>query len=160
MAASEMAPLARTGGLGDVLEALPAELQRRGHEVSVILPYYRPSARTRRSRIEPTGVMMTVEVGARQIETEILEARGAKRRADFLRAPGRIFRPLGNLRQRRKAYEDNAERFIFFSKAAVELARRRSPRAGHRACARLADRADPGLHPAAAIALQDGADDP
>ena len=41
MAASEMAPLARTGGLGDVLEGLPAELQKRGHEVSVILPYYR-----------------------------------------------------------------------------------------------------------------------
>ena len=30
MAASEMAPLARTGGLGDVLEALPAALGSAG----------------------------------------------------------------------------------------------------------------------------------
>src|SRR5262245_48540277 len=40
MTASEMTPFAQTGGLGDVLASLPAELQRRGASVHVVLPAY------------------------------------------------------------------------------------------------------------------------
>ena len=39
-AASEVAPLAKTGGLADVAAALPAELHRRGHDVRVFVPFY------------------------------------------------------------------------------------------------------------------------
>ena len=39
--ASEGAPYAKSGGLGDVMEALPAALQRiEGNEVALFLPYY------------------------------------------------------------------------------------------------------------------------
>jgi len=38
--ASEMAPFAKTGGLADVMAALPAYLQRAGHDVRVVLPLY------------------------------------------------------------------------------------------------------------------------
>src|SRR6185436_872513 len=41
MAASEMAPFAATGGLGDVLGALPPELAALGAQVHVVLPAYR-----------------------------------------------------------------------------------------------------------------------
>lgn len=42
MIASEAAPFIKTGGLGDVLQALPAELARvKGNEVAVFLPYYK-----------------------------------------------------------------------------------------------------------------------
>src|SRR4051794_24120870 len=37
-AASEMAGFARTGGLGDVVAALPQALARRGHDCAVVLP--------------------------------------------------------------------------------------------------------------------------
>ncbi|MBK7859440.1 MAG: glycogen synthase [Archangiaceae bacterium] len=37
---SEMAPFAKTGGLADVLGALPAQMQRMGHEVRVFMPAY------------------------------------------------------------------------------------------------------------------------
>lgn len=37
---SEMAPFAKTGGLGDVLGALPPQLKRLGHEVKVFVPAY------------------------------------------------------------------------------------------------------------------------
>ena len=127
MAASEMAPLARTGGLADVLEALPAELQRRGHEVSVILPYYRSIRDNKSLHIEPTGVMMTVEVGARKIETEILEAHAPNDVQVFFVRRDEYFDRSEIYGSDGKAYEDNAERFIFFSKAAVELARRVIP---------------------------------
>src|ERR1700685_1596180 len=41
MAASEGTPFAKTGGLADVMGALPAALQAAGEEVAVVLPWYR-----------------------------------------------------------------------------------------------------------------------
>src|SRR5262249_53383000 len=38
--ASEMAPIVKVGGLGDVVAALAAEQARRGHAVTVALPAY------------------------------------------------------------------------------------------------------------------------
>jgi starch synthase len=129
MAAAEMTPLARTGGLGDVLEGLPAELQKRGHEVSVILPFYRTIRENKTLHVEPTGVVMTIEVGARQIETEILEAQAPNGVQIFLVRRDEYFDRSEIYGSDGKAYEDNAERYIFFSKAAVELARRVVPAA-------------------------------
>jgi len=40
-AASECAPWAKTGGLGEVLRALPRQIATLGHKVSVYIPYYR-----------------------------------------------------------------------------------------------------------------------
>jgi len=39
--ASELAPLALTGGLGEAVAGLAAELVRRGHDVCCALPAYR-----------------------------------------------------------------------------------------------------------------------
>nr|MBA2543732.1 glycogen/starch synthase [Deltaproteobacteria bacterium] len=38
--ASEMAPFAKTGGLADVMAALPPYLARAGHDVRVVMPLY------------------------------------------------------------------------------------------------------------------------
>jgi starch synthase len=38
--ASEMAPFAKTGGLADVMAALPSYLSRAGHDVRVVMPLY------------------------------------------------------------------------------------------------------------------------
>jgi len=37
-AASEMAPFIKTGGLGDVLGALPEAMQKQGNDIKVFLP--------------------------------------------------------------------------------------------------------------------------
>ena len=39
--ASEMTPVVKVGGLGDVVGALAVEQARRGHRVTVVLPAYR-----------------------------------------------------------------------------------------------------------------------
>jgi len=41
MAASEMVPFAKTGGLADVIGSLPKALQRLGHDVRVVIPNYK-----------------------------------------------------------------------------------------------------------------------
>ena len=38
--ASEAAPFVKTGGLGDVIGALPRALAARGHDILVVLPKY------------------------------------------------------------------------------------------------------------------------
>ena len=42
--ASEVAPFAKTGGLADVTGSLPKELKRMGHDVRIILPFYKTVA--------------------------------------------------------------------------------------------------------------------
>jgi starch synthase len=44
MVASEATPFAKTGGLADVLGALPVALKERGEQVAVVLPAYRESS--------------------------------------------------------------------------------------------------------------------
>jgi starch synthase len=54
-AASECVPFAKTGGLADVVGALPPELVKLGHEVTVYLPLYARRAATDQGRAEARG---------------------------------------------------------------------------------------------------------
>jgi starch synthase len=56
-AASECVPFAKTGGLADVVGALPPELVKLGHEVTVYLPGAASVGRrrSRRARRAPSG---------------------------------------------------------------------------------------------------------
>ncbi|MCC7496174.1 MAG: glycogen synthase GlgA [Bryobacterales bacterium] len=51
MVASEAAPFAKTGGLADVLGALPAALRAQGNEIAVVLPRYRSIALAEAERV-------------------------------------------------------------------------------------------------------------
>lgn len=127
MAASELTPLARTGGLGDVLDALPAELQKRNHEVSIVLPLYRSIRENKALKVKSTGVEMTIHVGSKRLETEIFECTAPNGVQVFLVRRDEYFDRTGFYGADGRVYEDNAERFIFFNKAVVELARRAAP---------------------------------
>lgn len=48
----EAAPYAASGGLGDVMGSLPAEVQKLGHEVAVILPLYAQVNEAHRAKME------------------------------------------------------------------------------------------------------------
>ncbi|HEY2343143.1 MAG TPA: glycogen synthase GlgA [Chthoniobacteraceae bacterium] len=126
-AASEMTPLARTGGLGDVIEALPASLAARGHDVSVILPCYRGLRENPKLEVRPTGVRVPVGVGNKPLDAEVLECTGPAGVQVFLIRRDEYFDRPSIYGESGGAYGDNAERFIFFSRAVVELSRRLLP---------------------------------
>ena len=126
-AASEMSPLARTGGMGDVLEALPAALAARGHEVSVVLPCYRGLRENTALGVQTTGVEIAVQVGWKRMPAEILECQTAAGVQIFLVRRDEYYDRAGIYGEEGRDYEDNAERFIYFSKVVVELSRRVLP---------------------------------
>lgn len=118
-ASSEISPYAKTGGLGDVMAALPAEMRRAGHRVAVVIPGYRVLWSTLPG-IESTGLRMEISLGEQRHQAEIFTARTAEGvvlwivgNPDFFDREG-LYGDPGD-------YEDNARRFIFFSKAVVKL---------------------------------------
>lgn len=127
MASTEMAPLARTGGLGDVIEALSMELNRHGHEVSVVLPLYRSIRENKALSIKSTGVEVTVNVGSKRLDAEIFECLTPEGVQVFLVRRDEYFDRTGIYGADGRSYDDNAERFIYFSRAVVELARHMDP---------------------------------
>jgi starch synthase len=116
--ASEALPYAKTGGLADVIEALPRALVKLGHEVAVFLPRY--------SGVKFASVdlpSMTIPQGTR-LRFPAIANGGLHRgvRYFFLDDPF-YFDREGIYGDKNREYPDNAERFTEFSRAAVELAK-------------------------------------
>ena len=127
MISAEGPPLQRAGALVDVMDALPSALRARGHEVSVALPFYREIKENRAFKKKDTGITVDVQVGDKTYVARYLEGRSASGVQLFLIRCDEFFDRPGIYGERGKPYEDNAARFIFFCKAALELARRLTP---------------------------------
>ena len=126
MISAEGPPLARATALVDVLEALPRELRARKHEVGIAMPFYR-EIREAAFEVRDTGVTVDVPVGTKNYIAEFLEGRTAGGVQTFFVRCDEFFDRAGLYGEHGVPYEDNAARFIFFSKAALELARRMTP---------------------------------
>ena len=117
--ASEGLPYSKTGGLADVVEALPKALVELGHQVAVLLPRYRGN------KITSTLVSsVTVSLGDQLRFPSIAEGVSvAGVRYYFVDDPGYFERdqPYGDASG---DYRDNAERFTEFSRVAIEFAKR------------------------------------
>lgn len=112
--AAEGAPFAKTGGLGDVIGALPKSLVKNGHEVAVILPYYDVVSAKFGDQVEDLGFFYT-NVGWRR------QYVGIKK----IVRDGVTFYFIDNEQyfNRGTVYGewDDGERFGFFQMAALEL---------------------------------------
>jgi starch synthase len=127
MVSAEGPPLQRAGALIDVMDALPRELRSRGHEVSVALPFYREIRENPSFKENDTGVTVDVRVGEKTYIAEFLEGRSVSGVQLFLVRCDELFDRPGIYGERGIPYEDNPARFIFLTKAAIELARRLTP---------------------------------
>jgi starch synthase len=116
--ASEGLPYSKTGGLADVVAALPQALVEAGHTVSVLLPRYRNN-----KTLPPVIPSLTIPVGDELRYPAIAEgaAVGAVRYF-FVDDPAYFDRDqLYGIKG--SDFPDNAERFAEFSRAAVEFAK-------------------------------------
>ncbi|MEP6776937.1 MAG: glycogen synthase [Chthoniobacterales bacterium] len=127
MISAEGPPLHRASALVDVIEALPRELRARGHEVGIVMPFYREIRENAGFDWTETGVTVDVRVGQRNYIAEMLQGRTAGGVQTFFIRCDEFFDRPAIYGERGERYEDNAARFSFFSKAALELARRLLP---------------------------------
>ncbi len=125
MAASEMAPFIKTGGLGDVLGALPRALAALGHEVKAVIPRYGsideslyPLESLEASLNVPVGTAvkpMTVQVLRPHkvpLENYFIDSEDYFDRRELYRDP-----------RTGEDYTDNDERFVFFARGVLEVTR-------------------------------------
>ena len=124
MIASEVAPFAKTGGLADVVGALPASLERLGHDITVVLPRYRSVT------VPATGVEVTsrrLTVGARTDDVRFhVVTQSPARRVVFVDVP-RLFDRPGIYGAGGRDFPDNGERFATLCAAACQYAEHLNP---------------------------------
>ena len=122
LAASEFAPLAKTGGLADVCAALSAYLHGEGHDVRVLLPRY-ATLRDEGLAVRPVDFLQDIPVriggweGRYSIDTATLPGSGLP--IYLLRCPEAY--------DRRGLYTNDGDehaRFVLLSRAALEMCQR------------------------------------
>lgn len=123
MAASEAVPYAKTGGLADVVGALPIELAKLGHRVTLVLPRYQRVAEQCRSartvlQTRISGVGGLTELS---LEEELVPTPGSAHPLRVL-AIGHdsYFDRKGLYQLNGVDYPDNLDRFSFFSRGILE----------------------------------------
>lgn len=127
LAASELEPFTGAGEFGAATRALSGGLLARGHEVSVVLPYYRAARENGAGKAKRTGVKFSVQVGGGRYPGVVREMRAPNGVQVFFIERDEYFDRSGLYGTPESDYQDNAARFIFFSKCVVELARRMDP---------------------------------
>ena len=120
---SEAIPFAKTGGLADVVGALPVELSKLGHRVTVMLPAYRCTTECGQET-EPTDVRFDIPIGNKIVSGDLLRSSLPDSNVPvyLVRQPDYFDRPelYG---QKNEDYKDNCERFVFFNRAVMESIR-------------------------------------
>jgi starch synthase len=116
--ASEGLPFSKTGGLADVVEALPKALVAQGHEVAVVLPRYRGTKAG--AVVLPS---LTIPIANRLRFPAVLDGTVlAGVRYFFVDDPAYFDRD-GFYGNGARDFPDNAERYSEFCRAAIEIAK-------------------------------------
>jgi starch synthase len=118
--ASEGVPFSKTGGLADVVGALPRALVSLGHQVSVYLPRYRQTKLAESSVVAPSITVpfddkyrfASVAAGGSQNGVKFFFVEYP----EFFDRDALYGTPAGD-------YPDNAERFALFSRAVIEASK-------------------------------------
>jgi starch synthase len=120
MVSSEAVPFAKTGGLADVVTGLSRALDKAGHNVLIVLPHHRRFISPTLAG-QTTGRSVAVNLGMHTPHAWVRESRLPESRVRVLLIdhPG-YFDRAGLYVHDGADYPDNAERFIFFSRAALE----------------------------------------
>jgi starch synthase len=116
--ASEGLPFSKTGGLADVVEALPKALVAMGHEVAVLLPRYRGT--------KVSAVLLpslTIPIGNGLRFPSVADGTVLHGVRYFFVEDAQYFDREHLYGEGGKDYPDNADRFGLFARAAIEVAK-------------------------------------
>jgi starch synthase len=121
LASSEVHPYSKTGGLADMVGALAKTLAHAGHRVGVVTPLY-AGIRKRFPKLRRLGMPLDLPLGPEEVHAETWSLEPTKGlTVYFVDQPG--FYERAELYQAEGTdYPDNAERFLFLSKATAHLA--------------------------------------
>jgi len=125
VAASEVTPFSKTGGLADVAGSLPKHLAKLGHTVSVIAPLYR-ATRTAGPEIQDTGRFIDVKIMDKHVTGRIFESVLPGSEVPIYLISNDEYYDRDDLyfdKTKNADYADNCERFVFFSQAILETIR-------------------------------------
>ncbi len=120
--ASECVPYAKTGGLADVVGALPQALRRLGHEVIIILPRY-AGVDVLKHRLRPFMSPLGIWMGNTQEWCAVFAGENEGVPVYFIESNKYFDRPGLYFDADFNDYLDNPRRFGFFTRAALQLCR-------------------------------------
>jgi starch synthase len=122
LASSEVFPYSKTGGLADMVGALARALAGAGHEARVVTPLYR-GIQKKFPGLAKVDWHFDLPLGKTRVQAGLWELNESPRlKIYFVDQPG-FFDRAGIYNEHHVNYPDNAERYIFFSKCVVHLAR-------------------------------------
>ena len=130
---AELAPFARTGGLGEAAKSLAEFQSASGIPTAIIMPLYR-QVHTVAPNLEQVGEPFTVQLGAHQEQARLWQIAPDRRvvrgrpRVYFIDHPHFFDRP-GLYGENGYDYPDNPRRYAFFSLAALTAVQRVAPNA-------------------------------
>ncbi|MDQ6712661.1 MAG: glycogen/starch synthase, partial [Candidatus Dormibacteraeota bacterium] len=117
LVAAEVAPFAKVGGLADVAGALPKALKAMGHDVRVVMPRY-GSIDVEKYGLRRIVTNLGVPLAHQPINADVLEGRIAGEVPIYF-----IDNPQFFGRDGMYGFWDDDARFIYFSRAALEMLR-------------------------------------
>src|SRR3990172_1441390 len=117
---AEVAPFAKTGGLGDVAGSLPKALRALGHDVRVVMPAYQSlEAKGRAGELDamPWALNVPLGIGTLRVPAGVFQSQlpGSDVPVYFIAQRSLFDRP------EIYDYADDSYRFSFFSRAALDL---------------------------------------
>jgi starch synthase len=122
LASSEVHPFSKTGGLADMVGALARALAKEGHEVRVVTPLYR-GIREKLPKLRQADWYFGLPLGDEHVAGGLWEYDESPRLKVYFIEQAAFFDRKGIYFEENLSYADNAERYIFFSKCVVHLAR-------------------------------------
>jgi starch synthase len=130
LATSEVHPFSKTGGLADMVGALGKHLALAGHTVGLVTPLYR-GIREKHPQLHRFEIQLDLALGRDRVLGEIWTLEPVPGLTIFFVDQPDFYQRAGLYQKDGVDYPDNAERFIFLSKATVQLARHWNPELIH-----------------------------
>jgi len=122
LGSSEVHPYSKTGGLADMIGALGKALARAGHEVGVVTPLYR-GIKERFPDLQRVDWNLDLPLGTKRVHGKLWSLQPEKPLTIYFVDQPTYFNRAGLYNEHGVDYQDNGERFIFFSKCVTHLAR-------------------------------------